>query len=143
LRVPARTSSFSFKGKDVHIATVARKLNVGAVLEGSVRRSGNRVRVTAQLIDAVTGFHLLSETYDEDLIDVLTVQKNIALAVAAQLNVTLSGNALAKIGQGTTSNPNAFDAYLRGVQVMARAHNEATWRTAIAAFDKAIALDPK
>ena len=143
LRVPARTSSFSFKGKDVDIATVARKLNVGAVLEGSVRRSGHRVRVTAQLIDAVTGFHLWSETYDEDLTDVLTVQKNIALAVAAQLNVTLSGNALAKIGQGTTQNPNAFDAYLQGVQIMARAHTDANWRAAIAAFDKAIAFDPK
>jgi TolB-like protein len=143
LRVPARTSSFSFKGKDLDIATIARKLDVGAVLEGSVRRSGNRVRVTAQLIDALTGFHLWSETYDEDLTDVLTVQKNIALAVAGQLNVTLSGNALAKIGQGTTRDPNAFDAYLRGVQVMARASHVADWRTAISAFDKAIALDPK
>jgi TolB-like protein/tetratricopeptide (TPR) repeat protein len=143
LRVPARTSSFSFRGKDLDIATIARKLDVGAVLEGSVRRSGNRVRVTAQLIDAVTGFHLWSETYDEDLTDVLTVQKNIALAVAGQLNVTLSGNALAKIGQGTTRDPNAFDAYLRGVQVMARASSVTDWRTAIVAFDKAIALDPK
>lgn len=143
LRVPARTSSFSFRGKDLDIAAIARKLDVGAVLEGSVRRSGNRVRVTAQLIDAVTGFHLWSETYDEDLTDVLTVQKNIALAVAGQLNVTLSGNALAKIGQGTTRDPNAFDAYLRGAQVMARASSVTDWRTATAAFDKAIALDPK
>jgi TolB-like protein/tetratricopeptide (TPR) repeat protein len=143
LRVPARTSSFSFKGKDVDIATVARRLNVGAVLEGSVRRGDHRVRVTAQLIDAVTGFHLWSQTYDEGLTDVLTVQKNIALAVAGQLNVTLSGNALAKIGQGTTLNPKAFDAYLMGVQVMARARNDANWRTAIAFFDKAIAFDPR
>ena len=71
LQVAARTSAFSFKGKDTDIGTIARKLNVSAVLEGSVRRSGNTVRVTTQLINAVTGFHLWSHTYDRDVTDVL------------------------------------------------------------------------
>jgi TolB-like protein len=70
LQVAARTSAFSFKGKDTDIGTIARKLNVGAVLEGSVRRSANTIRITAQLINAVTGFHLWSKTYDRDLGDV-------------------------------------------------------------------------
>src|ERR1700733_3294761 len=78
LQVAARTSSFSFKGKDTDIRTIARKLNVGAVLEGSVRRSEHTIRITAQLINAVTGFHLWSKTYDRDLGDVLKLQTEIA-----------------------------------------------------------------
>jgi TolB-like protein len=85
LQVAARTSSFYFKGEHVDLATVARKLNVGAVLEGSVRRSANTVRVTAQLNNAVTGFHLWSKTYDRDLGDVLKLQTEIATAVASAL----------------------------------------------------------
>jgi TolB-like protein len=80
LQVAARTSAFSFKGKDTDIGTIARKLNVGAVLEGSVRRSANTVRITAQLINAVTGFHLWSKAYDRDLGDVLKLQTEIATA---------------------------------------------------------------
>ena len=79
LQVAARTSAFSFKGKDTDIGTIARKLNVGAVLEGSVRRSGNTVRITAQLINAVTGFHLWSHTYDRELGDVLKLETEIAM----------------------------------------------------------------
>ena len=85
LQVAARTSAFSFKGKDTDITTIAHKLNVGAVLEGSVRRSGHTIRITAQLINAVTGFHLWSETYDRDLGDVLKLQTEIATAVAGAL----------------------------------------------------------
>ena len=82
LQVAARTSSFSFQGEHPDIATVARRLNVASVLEGSVRRSGNTIRVTAQLNNAVTGFHLWSQTYDRDLGDILTLQTDIANAVA-------------------------------------------------------------
>jgi TolB-like protein len=85
LQVSARTSSFAFKGKDIDIGTIARKLNVGAVLEGSVRRSAHTVRITAQLIDAISGFHLWSQTYDRDLGDVLKLQSDIASAVAGAL----------------------------------------------------------
>ena len=92
LQVAARTSAFSFKGRDTDIGTIARKLNVGAVLEGSVRRSTHTVRITAQLINAVTGFHLWSQTYDRDLGDVLKLQSDIANAVASALKVTLLGD---------------------------------------------------
>jgi len=143
LQVAARTSSFSFKGKDTDVATIARKLNVGAVLEGSVRRSGRKIRVTAQLNNAVTGFHLWSQTYDRDLGDVLKLQTEIANAVVGALKVTLLGDETAKIELGGTHNPAAFDAYLRAAKA-ARTHtNDAKgWQTAIAAFTEAIGLDP-
>ena len=97
LQVAARTSSFSFKGKDTDIGTIARRLNVGAVLEGSVRRSGHTVRITAHLDNAVTGFHVWSQSYDRDLGDVLQLQTEIATAVAEALKVTLLAAAQAKI----------------------------------------------
>jgi TolB-like protein len=118
LQVAGHTSAFSFKGKDTDIGTIARKLNVGAVLEGSVRRSGNTVRVTTQLINAVTGFHLWSHTYDRDLGDVLKLQTEIATAVAGALKVTLLGDVAAKVELGGTRNPAAFDAYLRGAKAV-------------------------
>jgi adenylate cyclase len=114
LQVAARTSAFSFKGQDDDIGTIARKLNVGAVLEGSVRRSAHTIRITAQLINAVTGFHLWSKTYDRDLGDVLKLQTEIATSVASALKVTLLGDVAAKVELGGTANPAAFDAYLRG-----------------------------
>jgi TolB-like protein len=89
LQVAARTSSFYFKGKDVDLGTVAQKLNVAAVLEGSVRRSEHTVRITAQLVNGVTGFHLWSQTYDRDLRHVLKLRSEIADAVASALKVTL------------------------------------------------------
>ncbi len=114
LQVAARTSAFSFKGTNTDIATIARKLNVGAVLEGSVRRSAHTIRITAQLINAVTGFHLWSKTYDRDIGDVLKLQTEIATAVASALKVALLSDVAAKVELGGTRNPAAFDAYLRG-----------------------------
>jgi TolB-like protein/Tfp pilus assembly protein PilF len=141
LRVAARTSAFAFKGKDTDIGTIARKLNVGAVLEGSVRRSGNTVRVTTQLINAVTGFHLWSHTYDRDLGDVLRLESEIADAVASALKVNLLGDVAARIELGGTRNPAAFDAYLRGRK--ANPINDAkAYLDAIAAYTDAIRLDP-
>ena len=96
LQVAARTSSFSFNGKDADISTIAHKLNVGSVLEGSVRRAGNTIRVTAQLNDAVTGFHLWSQTYDRDLSNVLQLQTEIGNAVASALALLSSEPALVK-----------------------------------------------
>jgi len=142
LQVAARTSSFSFKGKDTDIGTVARKLNVGAVLEGSVRRSANTVRITAQLINAVTGFHLWSKTYDRDLGDVLRLQTEIATAVASALKVTLLGDVAAKVEVGGTRNPAAFDAYLRGAKAYSSRHEGRDLHAAIAAYTEAIRLDP-
>jgi TolB-like protein/Flp pilus assembly protein TadD len=142
LQVAARTSAFSFKNTNTDIGTIARKLNVGAVLEGSVRRSAHTVRISAQLINAVTGFHLWSKTYDRDLGDVLKLQTEIATAVAAALKVTLLGEASAKIELGGTRNPDAFDAYLRGAKAFSSRHESKEIPTAIAAYTEAIRLDP-
>jgi TolB-like protein/tetratricopeptide (TPR) repeat protein len=142
LQVAARTSAFSFKGTNTDIGTIARKLNVGAVLEGSVRRSGHTIRITAQLINAVTGFHLWSKTYDRDLGDVLKLQTEIATAVASALKVTLLGDVAAKVELGGTGNPAAFDAYLRGAKVVSSRHDSKDLPAAIAAYTEAIRLDP-
>jgi TolB-like protein/tetratricopeptide (TPR) repeat protein len=141
LQVAARTSSFSFK-EHPDIATVAHKLNVGAVLEGSVRRSEHTVRVTAQLISAVTGFHLWSKTYDRDLGDVLKLQTEIATAVANALKVTLLGDVSTKIERGGTRNPAAFDAYLRAMRAYEDYHDDKGLQAAVAAFTESIQLDP-
>ena len=142
LQVAARTSAFSFKGKDNDIGMIARKLNVGAVLEGSVRRSAHTIRITAQLINAVTGFHLWSKTYDRDLGDVLSLQTEIATAVAGALKVTLLGDVAAKVELGGTRNPAAFDAYLRGAKAFSSVSAAKDIPSAIAAYTEAIRLDP-
>src|SRR5262249_37393394 len=142
LQVAARTSSFSFR-EHPDVASVAHKLNVATVLEGSVRRSANTVRVTAQLINAVTGFHQWSKTYDRDLGDVLKLQTEIATAVASALKVTLLADISAKIEQGGTHNPAAFDAYLRGSKPLYGSVGDAQGlQSAIGAFTEAIHLDP-
>ena len=141
LHVAARTSSFSFQGEHPDIATVAHKLNVGAVLEGSVRRSTHMVRITTQLVSGVTGFHLWSQTYDRNLGDVLKLETEIANAVASALKVTLLGNVSAKIELGGTRDPAAFDAYLRGLKLARTATTREECRAPIDAFTEAIRLD--
>jgi TolB-like protein/lipoprotein NlpI len=142
LQVAARTSAFSFKGTNADIGTIARKLNVGAVLEGSVRRSVHTIRVTAQLINAVTGFHLWSKTYDRDLGDVLKLQTEIAKSVASALQVTLLGDIAARVELGGTDSPMAFDAYLRGAKMHTSMHDTKEISAAIAEYTAAIQLDP-
>jgi TolB-like protein/Tfp pilus assembly protein PilF len=142
LQVAARTSSFSFQGEHPDIATVARKLNVASVLEGSVRRSGQTIRVTAQLIDAITGFHLWSDTFDRDQGDILPLQTDIANAVAAALKVTLLGDIAGRIEVGGTRNPAAFDAYLRAATAHGAQHNAQDTQEVIAKYTEAIGLDP-
>jgi TolB-like protein/Flp pilus assembly protein TadD len=143
LQVAARTSAFSFKGKDADLGTIARKLNVGAILEGSVRRSGNTIRITVQLINATTGFHLWSKSYDRDLGDVLKLQTEIATAVAGALKVTLLGDSSQKIELGGTHSAAAFDAYLRGSKAYQSRHDTTEdLPPAIAAYTEAIRLDP-
>ena len=142
LQVAARTSSFSFQGEHPDIATVAHKLNVSSVLEGSVRRSGHTVRITTQLVNGVTGFHLWSQTYDRDLKDVLKLQTEIANAVASALKVTLLGDVTAKIELGGTRNPEAFDAYLRATKAYYEAQSGKEMQSAIADYSESIRLDP-
>jgi TolB-like protein len=142
LQVAARTSSFSFQGEHPDIATVARKLNVGAVLEGSVRRSADTVRITAQLVNGVSGYHVWSQTYDRSIGDVLAIQTEIANAVAGALKVTLLNDLAAKVELGGTRNPAAFDAYLRGLKIYNTVRNYRGEEPAITAFTEAIKLDP-
>lgn len=142
LQVSGRTSAFSFQGKDTDVATIARKLNVAAILEGSVRRSGHTIRVTAQLMNAITGYEVWSQSYDRDLGDVLKLQTDIATAVADALKVTLLGDVAAKIELGGTHNAAAFDAYLRASSAFHSAHEEKELPIAIAGFTDAIHLDP-
>jgi len=142
LQVVARTSSFSFKGQNLDVSSIAHKLNVGTVLEGSVRRAGNTVRITVQLINGVSGFHIWSQTYDRDLTDILEVQTDIASSVARQLEVKLMSDETGKIELGETKNPQAYDAYLRGMQFLSTWDTgEGVLRAALAAFDQAIGLD--
>jgi len=141
LQVAARTSSFSFQGEHPDIATVAHKLNVASVLEGSVRRSGNTIRITAQLNNALTGFHLWSQSYDRDIGDVLVLQTEIADAVTSALKVRLLGDVAARIELGGTRNPAAFDAYLRGLRASNMVHDAKDDEAAIEAYAEAIRLD--
>jgi TolB-like protein len=142
LQVAARTSAFSFKGEKVDVETIAHKLNVGAILEGSVRRSGNTVRITAQLINGVTGFHMWARTYDRDLGDVLKLQTELADAVANALKVNLLDDMAAKIELGGTHNSAALDAYLHASKAYNAYHDAQDLLVAIAAYTEAIRLDP-
>lgn len=141
LRVAARTSAFAVAGKSLTAADIGSKLNVGAILEGSVRRDGPHIRVTAALIDARTGFADWSRTYDRDAGTMLQVQADIAAAVTLSLQGKLLGADTAKFAIGGTQDPAAFDAYLRGMKFADTAGPSAP-KDALGAFDQAIALDP-
>jgi len=142
LQIAGRTSSFYFKGKDVDLGTIARKLNVADVLEGSVRRSAGTIRVTAQLTNTVTGYEVWSKTYDRDAGDVLKLQTEIATAVADALKVTLLGDVAARIELGGTRNPAAFDTYLRASRTYQLRHETGDIPAAVALYSQAIDLDP-
>jgi len=140
LRVAARTSSFQFKGKNEDLRTVGEKLNVGTILEGSVRKEGNRVRITAQLIKVADGFHLWSETYDRELKDVFAVQDEIAGSVASSLKVALLGtNGASSSAKG--KNPEAYNAYLQGRYFLQQRTKENDEK-ATEYYERAIKLDP-
>jgi adenylate cyclase len=140
LHVPARTSSFFFKGKPTKVTDIARELSVANVLEGSIRRSGNQLRVTAQLIRADSGFHVWSQTYERDLSDVFKVQDDIANAVVQALQISLMGGTLTR-QKGGTENLEAYQLYLR-----ARNENEAYSVSALERArehtERAIKIDP-
>ena len=137
LRVIARTSSFSFKGKEVDVATIARTLNVANVLEGSVRKSGDTLRITAQLIRASDSSHLWSQTYDRQMTDVFKVQDEIAAAVVAQLKIKLLGGA----PKAKTTDPKAYALYLQAREFSRQSSANALDR-AVALYQQAVELDP-
>lgn len=115
---------------------------MAAVLEGSIRRDGNTVRITAQLINGVNGYHLWSEDYDRDLKNILALQTNIATTVAEHLRAKLLGDEAVKIELGGTRIPAAYDAYLRAEQMFPSAASDEQYQRVVAAFDDAIRLDP-
>jgi serine/threonine-protein kinase len=114
LRVAARTSSFQFKGGTTDAREVGRRLNVGAVLEGSVRKSGNRMRIATQLVSAEDGYQLWSQAYDRELTDVFAVQEEIARAIVEALRVELGVGEGAALSASPTKDPEAYDLYLKG-----------------------------
>lgn len=141
LRVASRTSSFAFKGKDFDIPEVAKRLKVDTVLEGSVRRAGDRVRITSQLIDTSTDSHLWSETYDREMKDVFAIQDDIAQNIVEALQVTLTPKDRRALQYVATSNPEAYDYYLKGRKYF-YAMSLRDFQHAIQMYDKAIDLDP-
>jgi adenylate cyclase len=137
LRVAARTSSFSFKDQNLEVATIAAKLNVAHLLEGSVRKSGNKVRVTAQLINAVDGFRLWSQTYDRTLDDIFTIQDEIAADVVKHLEITLLGDAL----HVKKVNPEAYALYLQASH-LGKNFSAESLEQAITLYRQALAVEP-
>jgi adenylate cyclase len=140
LRVCSRTTSFALKGKDLDMPTIASQLNVRHVLEGSVRRAGNQVRITSQLIDAVEDRHLWSETYDRELEDIFAVQDEIAGNIFTAMKLTLTADERQAI-QPTTHNIDALDFYLRGRELYHRTESGHLDKSR-EQFEEAIRIDP-
>ena len=136
----ARTSAFAFKGRDVDVREVGRRLNVGTVLEGSVRRAGDRLRVTAQLIDATDGYHLWSSTYERRLADVFVLQEELAQAIAGSLPLP-AGARPASLVRPSTATTEAYTLYLKG-RFFALKRTIAGLAAGIECFEQALALDP-
>jgi adenylate cyclase len=142
LFVISRNSAFTYKGKAVKVQDVSREMGVRYVLEGSVRRSDNQVRITAQLIDAIQGQHLWSERYDRPLQDIFAVQDEIRQQIVFALKVKLTPEEQTRFKSAPTSNPEAYDYYLRGWQLWWRTTKETNIQ-ARQMFEKAIELDPQ
>jgi adenylate cyclase len=143
LTVIARNSSFTFKGRAVDVRAVGRDLGVGVVLEGSVRRAGSRLRITAQLIDATTGGHLWAERFDRDMSDLFEVQDDVTHRIVEALKITMSPAEKARITGGGTSNIDAYDCFLRGrdLMVIGKTQNREVFEQARDFLLKAIELD--
>jgi len=141
LQVTARTSAFAFKGVNTDIRELGKRLNVRTVLEGSVRREKNRVRVTAQLINVEDGYHLWSDSYDYELKSVLTLQETISRAIVSALQIELSSRVDEQFKTDIVVNPKAYDLYLKGRYYWARL-STGGFQQSIEAFQNAIAIDP-
>jgi tetratricopeptide (TPR) repeat protein len=139
LQVTSRTSAFSFKGKEADIKTIADKLHVTHVLEGSVRKSGNQLRISAQLVEAATDTNLWSQTYDRQMDNIFAVQDDIAASVAGALKLALEGGQPPKTQE---TNPEAYNAYLQGRYFSDRRSKE-DLEKAIGYFEQALRIDPK
>jgi adenylate cyclase len=143
LTVIARNSSFTYKGRAVDVRTIGRELGVRSVLEGSIRRAGQRVRITAQLIDSESGAHLWAERYDRDLTDIFAVQDDVTQRIVEALKVTLSPAEKVRIGGSDTANVQAYDWVLRGREIMlGKEKTRATFEEAVRLFNEALQHDP-
>jgi serine/threonine-protein kinase len=141
LRVASRTSSFQFKGRAEDIREIGAKLNARLILEGSVRRAGERLRVAAQLISVADGYHLWSERYDREMKDIFAVQDDISQAVVSTLKIKLLGKVAGHLVKRSTEDLEAYDLYLRGRSYWSKWHSEGM-RKAVDFFERAIARDP-
>ena len=141
LKVAARTSAFTFKGKSVDVGTIARTLGVTGVLDGSIRRSGNRLRISVQLVNAADGYQVWSERYDREMRDVFELQDEITLAVVAALKLKLFGEERAAVLKRYTDNAEAYELFLKGRHHSYK-YTAQGWQRAIEFFEKAIALQP-
>jgi len=140
LKVAAHTSSFAYKGRNEDVRTIARDLGVATILEGSVRRSGNQVRITVQFIKADDGYHLWSESYDRELEDIFAIQEEIARAITEKLQVQLAGGD-ERLVKRATADVEAYDYYLRGRYGLSMANSEESLRRAIRLFEQAVGRD--
>ena len=141
LRVASRTSSFAFKGTTEDIRQVGKKLDVATVLEGSVRKAGNKLRITAQLVNVADGYQLWSQRYDRDMEDVFAIQDEIAQNIVKALRVILSEDEKRAIEKVPTANVEAYDCYLRGRQFFHQFRKQSL-EFARQMFNKAIEIDP-
>ena len=143
LMVISRNSSFTYKGRSVDIRAVGRELGVRSVLEGSIRRAGDRVRITAQLVDATSGAHLWADRYDRDLTDIFAVQDDVTRRIVDALKVTLSPVEKARLADSGTPNIDAYDCYLRGRELLAvNPKNRERFEQSTKFFMRALELDP-
>ncbi len=142
LHVAARTSAFQFKGQNLDISEIGRQLNVANVLEGSVRKSGNRLRITAQLIRVDNGYHLWSETYEREMDDVFAIQDEISSAISKALEIELGTETGASDNTQPTQNLEAYNDYLQARFLLAQ-RGEANMFKADELFNRAVALDPE
>jgi serine/threonine-protein kinase len=138
LHVAARSSTIGYKGKDVDVRAIGAELGVRSVLEGSVRQAGRRIRITAQLVDAATGYHIWSERYDRELEDIFAIQDEIARTIAEKLQCRLGASSDAPLIEALTSDVTAYDLYLKGRYDW----NQRRLKAAIGRFEAAIARDP-
>jgi len=141
LQVVGRTSSFSFKNSDADLKAIGKALDVNMILEGSVRKSGGHLRITAQLLNAEDGFHLWSETYDREHGDIFAIQDEIARSIASALRIELRVPAQQSLNPGGTENVEAYNAYLRGLELRSSRAPASQW-VALKWFERAVALDP-
>jgi eukaryotic-like serine/threonine-protein kinase len=141
LKVISRTSVMTFKKRDRSLREIGEKLGASTLLEGSVRRAGNRVRIVAQLIDGATDEHLWAETYDRDLTDIFAIQTDVALQIASALRAELSSDERARVRRQPTADLEAYELYLKGRNSFYRFTAEG-FRLSLAAYERAVARDP-